>query len=287
MQTHSKLLIVVIPVLGLLYYWAGPPKQLPDRFSVIPDSAVNINNEVYETHADTWHTDGGSLNLITLINPPRFHYFYNLLREKFPSKKPRILDVGCGGGILTNEIASAGFETMGIDIAKNSLQAARQNANQRGISSVKYSYGSAYSIPFADASFDVVLISDVLEHLLDLRTAISEIRRVLKPNGILLFDTINRTHFSYWITIFFAEKVLRLFGPVDHLHDWTLYITPDELITNLKQVGFSADMNEWKGLRPSFSISGLFSQGFFPGFINTFQLSSLLWGNYVGYASAS
>merc|ERR1719499_1992516 len=162
----------------------------------------------------------------------------------------------------------------GIDIAKNSLEAARKNAESRGVTSVNYMEGRAEALDFPDASFDAVLISDVLEHLFDLQLTFSEIRRVLKPGGVLLFDTINRTHFSYWITIFFAERVLQLFGPVEHLHDWRLYITDEEMDIYLTKHGFEVNRSEWKGLRPSLSLSGLFSQGFFPGFINTFELQA-------------
>merc|ERR1711976_927192 len=112
------------------------------------------------------HSEGGTLNLISLINPPRFEYFKSILDSHFDdSKTTKMLDIGCGGGMLTNEFGALGYDVTGIDIAKNSLKAAKENAESRGIKTVKYMEGRAEKLEFQDGTFDVILISDVLEHL--------------------------------------------------------------------------------------------------------------------------
>ncbi len=116
-------------------------------------------------------------------------------------------------------------------------------------SSARFEVGSIYKLPYASGSFDAVICSDVLEHLGDLPAVLREFRRVLRPNGLLLIDTINRTLLAYIVAIFGAERVL---GAVPiHGHDWRLFIKPQELASGLEAAGFRVTESGFPGFRPS------------------------------------
>ncbi|KAF4648791.1 Hexaprenyldihydroxybenzoate methyltransferase, mitochondrial, partial [Perkinsus olseni] len=139
-----------------------------------------------------------------------------------------------------------------------SLQQARHHG--RHLPNLHYQVGSAYEIPFPDNSFDGVIISDVLEHLLDLRAALSEIHRVLKPGGVLVFDTISRTLWSYTTVWLITQEILNIMPP--NAHDWRLFITPTELRAALADAGFSTvtdDEAAWAGLVLKSPVKGIFA----------------------------
>ncbi|KAF4656611.1 Hexaprenyldihydroxybenzoate methyltransferase, mitochondrial [Perkinsus chesapeaki] len=151
-----------------------------------------------------------------------------------------------------------GYNITGIDISEASVQQARQHGQH--LPNLHHQVGSAYEIPFEDSSFDGVIISDVLEHLLDLRLALSEIHRVLKPGGVLVFDTISRTAWSYATVWLITQEILKIM-PTD-AHDWRLFITPSELKTGLSDAGFVYDTDErssWSGLVLANPIKGVFA----------------------------
>lgn len=108
--------------------------------------------------------------------------------------------------------------------------------------------GSAYALPFAAASFDAIVCSDVFEHLHDLPTVMAEMTRVLRPGGVLVYDTINRSVFSWYATIVLFQNILA-FVP-DHAHDWRLYITPNEMRMLCAGAGL-AHSDEIRGMMPT------------------------------------
>ena len=105
---------------------------------------------------------------------------------------------------------------------------------------------------FPPDCFDGVVVADVLEHLYDLPTAVEQIGRVLRPGGVLVFDTINRTYASYVLAIAIAQEGLRVVPPATH--DWRLFIKPDELTILLQSHGFLADTSSMRGLAPTFAL---------------------------------
>ncbi|EER01003.1 3-demethylubiquinone-9 3-methyltransferase, putative [Perkinsus marinus ATCC 50983] len=185
---------------------------------------------------------------MNVVRAPYFHRHLSKGGKKL--SKGRYLDVGCGGGLLTEEMASTyGYNITGIDISEASLQQARQHG--RDIPNLHYQVGSVYDIPFPDNSFDGVIISDVLEHLLDLQGALTEIFRVLKPGGVLVFDTISRTMKSYVLLWLISQELLQVREPssasqfdyrvqimYQGAHDWRLFITPQEMTHLLANTGF-------------------------------------------------
>lgn len=130
------------------------------------------------------------------------------------------------------------YNVTGLDISEDSLNEARTESEKRNMP-VKPTFvtGSAYELPFTNETFDVVVISDVLEHLHDLQLTVKEISRVLKPNGILVFDTISRTLYSYLFIWLGAQQILGLF-PRD-AHDWRMFITPEEMVILLQSHAFT------------------------------------------------
>ena len=157
---------------------------------------------------------------LKMVNGARIPYFVDKISQHFGPGKRTLLDVGCGGGVATIEMAAAGFQATGIDMSAPSIKHAGETARQAGLS-IDYVTGSAYKLPFDDNSFDAVLSSDVLEHLTDLRTALSEVQRGLKPGGIFVFDTINRTWFSWIVLIRLGQDIFR-FIPLS-AHSWLLF----------------------------------------------------------------
>jgi 2-polyprenyl-6-hydroxyphenyl methylase/3-demethylubiquinone-9 3-methyltransferase len=161
------------------------------------------------------------------------------------------LEVGCGGGILSEEIARMGFDTTGIDPSAPSLRVAAEHARAGGLN-IRYLKGVGESLPFPDASYDVVFCCDVLEHVRDLPKVVSEISRVLKTGGVFIYDTFNRTLISKLVAIKMGQEWKSwAFMPAD-LHVWKMFIKPREFKALLR-------MNhlEWKehqGTKPDISI---------------------------------
>jgi len=201
--------------------------------------SATINNHMYDDFADSWWDENGTLHLLkVMVNPWRVPYFADALRERFGTdlSHVRLLDIGCGGGVLAEEFARLGCQVTGIDLSDESLAVARAHARDEGLS-IAYQNGSAAQLPFDRDSFEVVSCCDVLEHIPDWEQVISEVGRVLIPEGLFLFDTINRTSKSKLNFIFGLQdfSFTKLF-PKD-AHVWEMFITPEELTDALEKNG--------------------------------------------------
>jgi 2-polyprenyl-6-hydroxyphenyl methylase / 3-demethylubiquinone-9 3-methyltransferase len=192
---------------------------------------VPVDNQMYDRLAGGWWDSSSFLyTLRSALNPARFPYLRRTMTETLGIEPAgnSVLDVGCGGGLLAEEFAALGCRVTGVDPSSGSLDAARKHAAQGGLA-IQYVEGTGESLPFADASFDVVYCCDVLEHVDDLGKTIAEITRVLKPGGAFLYDTINRTWRSKLVMIKLMQEwdSTRCMEP--NLHDWNMFIRPSEL----------------------------------------------------------
>lgn len=211
---------------------------------------MTIDNTIYDRPHDIWWDEDEPLSMLrTMVNPGRFGYFRRVLidRLRLDPDTLCVLDVGCGGGLLAEEFARLGCTVTGVDPAQRSVSTARGHAAKAGLR-IEYQVGVGEALPLDDGSFDVVYCCDVLEHVGDLDQVIAEIARVLKPGGIFLYDTINRTWLSKLLIIKIAQEwPLTRFVP-RNLHDWRLFITPKELQGLMARHGLSH--REVVGLKP-------------------------------------
>lgn len=196
-----------------------------------------INNQMYNEQAGAWWDENSPLHLLkAMVNPWRVPYFTAALKEHFGARLAglRLLDVGCGGGVLAEEFARLGCQVSGIDIAEASLKAARAHAQTMGLR-IGYGAASAVQLPFQANSFQVVSCCDALEHIPQWKQAIAEVGRTLEAGGLFLFDTINRTPKSRVTFIHGLQDwpFTRLFPANTHV--WEMFITPAELTDALQK----------------------------------------------------
>lgn len=209
-----------------------------------------INND-YDTKARLWWSeDEGEFSSIRyFVHPTRLAYFLGVIGQLHASGHTGMtaLDVGCGGGFLSEDLAKGGLRVTGIDPSKGSILAASSHASGSGLS-IEYRVGHGEELPFRDGTFDMVFCCDVLEHVSSVSTVISEVSRVLKKGGAFFFDTINRTLISRITIIFVLQECgLTSFGMPDS-HVWEMFIKPEELVSVLRDNGIScADL---KGIVP-------------------------------------
>jgi 2-polyprenyl-6-hydroxyphenyl methylase/3-demethylubiquinone-9 3-methyltransferase len=210
-----------------------------------------IDNQLYDRLADTWWQEDSVLGLLrTSVNPVRFGYMRRVLTEQLgidPVGKTA-LDVGCGGGLLAEEFARIGCRVTGVDPSAESLETARRHARAEGLE-IDYLTSPGEQLPFEDGSFDFVYCCDVLEHVADLQRVLVESARVLKPGGVYMYDTINRTRRSKLVMIKLIQewRFTALMEP--NLHDWDMFIKPPELIAALTRAGL--DSRDVTGLGPA------------------------------------
>ena len=138
----------------------------------------------------------------------------------------QVLDLGCAGGFMAEALAERGARVTGIDPAKDAIAAARAHAGSNDLD-IRYDIGIGEALPYPDAAFDAVVCVDVLEHVQDLQQVVAEVARVLRPDGVFLFDTINRNPLARLATITIAEDILRLLPR--GTHDPAMFIKPKEL----------------------------------------------------------
>jgi 2-polyprenyl-6-hydroxyphenyl methylase/3-demethylubiquinone-9 3-methyltransferase len=211
---------------------------------------VPVDNELYDRLADTWWDEDGWLHLLrTSLNPARFEYLREAVADHgLEPRSSRALDVGCGGGLLAEDVAGLGFAVTGVDPSAASLETAREHARSQGLD-IDYVEGTGERLPFGDAEYDLVYCCDVLEHVDDLDAVLAETRRVLKPDGLYVFDTINRTPVSWLVAIKLFEdwESTRLVEP--GLHDWSMFIKPRELRAAMARNGL--EMKRATGFKPA------------------------------------
>jgi 2-polyprenyl-6-hydroxyphenyl methylase / 3-demethylubiquinone-9 3-methyltransferase len=197
-----------------------------------------VDNTVYDRMAGSWWDEAGLLHVLAALNPARFGYMRRVITEEL-GRAPadlRVLDVGCGGGLLAEEFARLGCSVVGVDPSEASLAAARTHAAGQGLA-IDYQRATGEALPFADASFDIVYCCDVLEHVADVGQVVAETARVLKPGGTYLYDTINRTLRSRLIMIKVLQEWPWTAMMPPGLHDWHMFIRPSELRRALEQHG--------------------------------------------------
>lgn len=182
--------------------------------------------------ADWWSDEIRWVRTLKNLVPGRLKWF----DRHIDWQQKTVLDVGCAGGFMAEALAEKGANVTGIDPAAQAIEAARAHAAASGLD-IRYDVGVGEALPYEDATFDAVVCVDVLEHVSDLAKVVSEIDRVLKPNGTFLYDTINRNPLARFATITVAEDILKLLPK--GTHDPALFIRPGELEDIMKDVGLS------------------------------------------------
>ena len=210
---------------------------------------MGIDNQIYDRLGGGWWDEDSPLNTLSgSFTPGRFTYFRGVLRRT--GRDPaglRAVDIGCGGGFLAEEFARLGCLVVGIDPSEVSVRTARGHAESSGLS-VGYAVAAGERLPLADESVDLAYCCDVLEHVSHLDRVIEETMRVLKPGGLYLFDTINRTRASKLVAVKLLQD-WRLTRVIDtDLHSWAMFIRPAELEEILRGNGLRLD--EITGLGP-------------------------------------
>ena len=198
-----------------------------------------VDNDVYDRLGESWWDEASPLNVLHgSITPGRFAYFRDVLTRRAGAEVAglRALDIGCGGGFLAEEFAALGCQVTGIDPSPVSIGVARAHAAGRGLR-IDYRVGAGEDLPVPDAAFGLAYCCDVLEHVSDLDRVIAETARALRPGGLYLFDTVNRTRVSKLLAIKAVQQwpLTRLTDVA--IHDWRMFITPAELAGTLERHG--------------------------------------------------
>jgi len=196
----------------------------------------------FEAMAAEWWDPHGKFKPLHMLNPCRLDYITRQIGAEFgrdltgpaPFAGLRILDIGCGGGLLSEPMARLGAEVVGADAAPRNIPVAQLHAAQSGLE-IDYRHTTAEALAESGETFDAVLNMEVIEHVADPASYLGACRALLRPGGLHLCSTINRNPKSFAVAIVGAEHVMRWLPR--GTHEWSKFITPDELFDLLRQAG--------------------------------------------------
>lgn len=222
---------------------AQPPKtgQSAAQNSLKPGSTIDpAEIEKFAAMAEAWWDPSGKFRPLHRLNPVRVSYIRDRVAAHFgrdpASAEPlaglSLVDVGCGGGLLTEPMARLGAAATGIDATRRNIEIARIHAEQAGVQ-VTYLPCAAEDLVAEGRKFDVVLAMEIVEHVADVDAFLAALSGLLKPNGLLFMATMSRTAKSYAMAIIGAEYILRWLPK--GTHDWNRFIRPSELARGLRR----------------------------------------------------
>ena len=196
----------------------------------------------FEAMAAEWWDPQGKFKPLHMLNPCRLDYITTQIAAEFgrdllspaPFAGLRILDIGCGGGLLCEPMARLGATVVGADAAPRNIPVAKLHAAQSGLV-IDYRHTTAEDLAAAGEVFDVVLNMEVIEHVADPPAYLQACHDLMRPGGLMVCSTINRNPKSYLMAIVGAEQVMRWLPK--GTHDWRKFITPDELFALLRDAG--------------------------------------------------
>lgn len=191
-----------------------------------------------------WWDEAGAFKPLHRINPARLTYIRDQLARAFGRDAKaakcleglRILDIGCGGGLVCEPLARLGAEMTGIDPAPEAVEAAKAHAEAQGLT-IDYCALTAEAVAATGASYDAVLLLEVVEHVPDVPAFLRVVATLTKPGGVVILSTLNRTLKSYALAIVGAEFILR-WVPIG-THQWDRFVRPDELRAAIEGAGLS------------------------------------------------
>jgi 2-polyprenyl-6-hydroxyphenyl methylase/3-demethylubiquinone-9 3-methyltransferase len=202
--------------------------------------------ERFERLGEDWWNPRGSMRMLHRLNPLRVAWIANIARDAGLGSKDdganplaglSIVDIGCGGGILSEALARLGARVTAIDPAPGSIDVARNHAGAAGLA-IDYRAATAEDLAAAGEVFDIVCSMEVLEHVTDMRAFLKTAGALARPDGLLFAATLNRTAKSFALAILGAEYVLRWVPK--GTHQWEKFITPVELEAAMEEAGLEA-----------------------------------------------
>jgi len=225
-------------------------------------SASIDTNEIrrFSSHAQDWWDPDGVWSPLHKLNPVRIDYIVNKAATHFGVSGPKsleglsVLDIGCGGGLASEPLARFGAKVTGLDASEKAIAAARDHAKKSRLK-ITYINGSVEAFARGKQKFDIIIGLEILEHVADMGALLSSVSLLLKPNGLFIVSTVNRTMKSYLLGIVAAEYIL---GWVPSgMHDWNKFVRPSELAGNLSKAGLTLmDLTGmiYNPLRDNFSL---------------------------------
>mgnify|MGYP001117921866 CR=1 FL=1 len=198
----------------------------------------------FEAMAAEWWDEGGKFKPLHMLNPCRLGYIVDQLTAEFGRDRDaldslkglRILDIGCGGGLLSEPMARLGATVVGADAAAGNIPVAQVHAEQMGLD-IDYRHITAEELAANGEQFDAVLNMEVVEHVADPQAYLDACQALLKPGGIMICSTLNRNPKSFMMGIIGAEWIMRWLPK--GTHEWKKFITPDELFGFIEKSGMT------------------------------------------------
>lgn len=194
--------------------------------------------------AEDWWDPDGRFRPLHKFNPVRLQFLRDRMAAHFgrniaadrPFEALSVLDIGCGGGLLTEPMARLGATVTGIDATERNVEIARIHAERMGLD-IEYVFATAGDLATGKRRFDVVLNMEVIEHVADRRAFLADSAGLLRPGGLMFLATLNRTPKSYLFAILGAEYVLHWLPR--GTHDWRRFVRPSELAAGLRANGLA------------------------------------------------